>query len=266
VTTIHPTAIVEDGAQIGSDVIIGPYSLIGPHVKLNNGVRLHGHVVIDGHTEIGAETEIFPFASLGKAPQHLARPDEPTKLMIGARNVLRESVTMSVGTEAGGGVTKVGDNGYFMAYSHVAHDCQVGDNVIFANSATLGGHAAIGDHVYIGGLAAVHQYARVGKHAIVGGMTGVEFDVIPYGSATGNRAHLIGLNLVGLKRRGYTREQIHDLRNAYRLLFAAEGTFQERLSDVAELFTQNAEVMDIVVFVRETSARGLTMPKPERTD
>ncbi len=261
---VHPTALIEDGAELGTDVYVGPFSLIGNNVRLGDGVKLHSHVVIAGATEIGQGTEVYPFASLGHPPQHLSQMDPTTQLVIGEKNIIRESVTMNPGTKTGSGVTTVGNDGYFMAYSHVAHDCVVGDSVVFANGATLGGHAQVEDHVIIGGLAAVHQHVRVGKHAIIGGMTGVEFDVIPYGSIMGNRAHLAGLNLIGLKRRGYTRSQIHDLRNAYRLLFAEEGTFQERLVDVAELFAANEEAMEIVNFVRADSVRGLTMPKNNR--
>ena len=261
---VHPTALIEDGVELGSGVHIGPFCTVGAGVRLHDGVKLHSHVVLAGQTEIGAETEVFPFASLGHPPQHLAPMDPMTRLVIGEQNVIRESVTMNPGTQSGAGVTTVGNRGYFMAYSHVAHDCVVGDSVVFANGATLGGHAHVDDHVIGGGLAAVHQHVRVGKHAIIGGMTGVEFDVIPYGSIMGNRAYLAGLNLIGLKRRGYTRSQIHDLRNAYRLLFAEEGTFQERLVDVAELFEANNEAMEIVNFVRSDSVRGLTMPKNNR--
>lgn len=263
-TFIHPTALIEDGAELGNEVSIGPFCTVGAGARLHDGVKLQSHVVITGQTEIGAGTEIFPFVSLGHPPQHLSPMDPTTRLVIGEKNVIRESVTMNPGTRTGEGVTTVGNNGYFMAYSHVAHDCVVGDSVVFANCATLGGHAQVEDHVIIGGLAAVHQHVRVGKHAIIGGMTGVEFDVIPYGSIMGNRAYLAGLNLIGLKRRGYTRSQIHDLRNAYRLLFAEEGTFQERLVDVAELFAANEEAMEIINFVRSDSVRGLTMPKNNR--
>ena len=261
---IHPTALIEEGAVLGEDVYVGPYSTVGAQVHLKERVKLHSHVVISGDTEIGEDTEIYPFVSLGHPPQHLSQMDPTMKLRIGKKNVIRESVTMNLGTASGAGVTTVGNDGYFMANSHVAHDCVVGDHCVFANCATIGGHAQVNDHVIIGGLAAVHQHVRVGKHAIIGGMTGVEFDVIPYGSIMGNRAYLAGLNLIGLKRRGYTRSQIHDLRNAYRLLFAEEGTFQERLVDVAELFEANEEAMEIVNFVREDTARGLTMPKNNR--
>ncbi len=263
-TVIHATALVEDGAVIGENVQIGPYCVIGPDTRLHDGVKLHAHVVIAGNTEVGEDTEVFPFVSLGHPPQHLSQMDPDTRLVIGKKNVIRESVTMNPGTKSGAGLTTVGDGGYFMANSHVAHDCRVGDYVVFANCATLAGHVHVDDHVIVGGLAAIHQHVRVGKHAIIGGMTGVEFDVIPYGSIMGNRAYLAGLNLIGLKRRGYTRSQIHDLRNAYRLLFAEEGTFQERLVDVAELFASNEEAMEIVNFVRADSARGLTMPKNNR--
>lgn len=263
-SSIHPTALVEEGAVIADDVYIGPFTTVGPQVRLNRGVKLHSHCVVAGNTEIGEDTELFPFVSLGHPPQHLSEKDTDTRLIIGKNNVIREGVTMNPGTKPGGGITTVGDGGYFMANSHVAHDCTVGDCVVFANCATLAGHVHVDDHVIVGGLAAIHQHVRIGKHAIIGGMTGVEFDVIPYGSIMGNRAYLAGLNLIGLKRRGYTRSQIHDLRNAYRLLFAEEGTFQERLVDVAELFEANNEAMEIVNFVRADTNRGLTMPKNNR--
>jgi UDP-N-acetylglucosamine acyltransferase len=261
---IHPTAVVESGAELGQDVVVGPYCLVGAHVKLGNNAKLLSHVVVAGRTTIGEKCTVFPFAALGNPPQHLKHKGEDTELVIGANNTIRESVTMNPGTVAGGGVTRVGDNGFFMAYSHVAHDSHVGNSVIFTNGATIGGHVTIEDHVIIGGLAAVHQNCRVGRHAIVGGMTGVEADVIPYGSVIGNRAYLAGLNLLGLKRRGFSRDTIHDLRNAYRLLYAQEGTFQERLEEVADLYKSSREVMDIVTFIRADSTRGLVMPRLDR--
>jgi UDP-N-acetylglucosamine acyltransferase len=261
---IHSTAVVETGAELEQDVVIGPYCLVGARVRLGNNVKLLSHVVVTGRTTIGESCTVFPFAALGNPPQHLKHMGEDTQLIIGANNIIRESVTMNPGTSAGGGVTRVGDHGFFMAYSHVAHDSKVGSNVIFTNGATIGGHVTIGDYVIIGGLAAVHQNCRVGRHAIVGGMTGVEADVIPYGSVIGNRAYLAGLNLLGLKRRGFGRDTIHDLRNAYRLLYAQEGTFQERLEEVADLYKSSKEVMDIVTFIRADSTRGLVMPRLDR--
>jgi UDP-N-acetylglucosamine acyltransferase len=262
-TKIHPTAVVDRAAKVHETVEIGPFCVVGPKVTLAEGVRLINHVCVDGHTSIGKGTVVYPFASLGQPPQSLAYKGEENSLIIGENNIIREHMTMNPGTARGNGVTKVGDNCMFMADSHVAHDCQVGSNCVFANNAMIGGHVTVEDYVWLGGGAAVHQFSRIGRHAFVGGMAGLEGDLIPYGSVMGNRAHLAGLNLVGLKRRGFTRDQIHELRNAYRLLFAQEGTFQERLADVAELFANNAEVMEIVNFVRGGGNRPLCMPDRE---
>ncbi|MFI4935178.1 MAG: acyl-ACP--UDP-N-acetylglucosamine O-acyltransferase [Caulobacterales bacterium] len=262
-TKIHATAIVAKGAEFGEGVEIGPYCIIGPDVRLGAGVRVRSHAVIEGHTEIGDGCEIYPFASLGAAPQHVAHKGEPTRLVIGARNLIREHVTMHTGTAIGKGVTTVGSDGNFYVGAHVAHDCVVGDYVIMINSATLGGHVQIADYAFIGGLSAVAQYGRVGRHAFVGGMAGVNHDVIPFGSVWGNHAHLEGLNLVGLKRRGFSREQVNNLRAAYRLLFAEEGTFQERLDDTAVAYASSPEVMEIIQFIREEEGRPITMPARE---
>lgn len=259
-TNLHPTAIIEDGATIGADVEIGPYCVIGKDVVLAAGVRLESHVVVQGRTKIGAGTHIFPFASIGTQPQDLKYGGEASELTIGENNVIREHVTMNPGTEGGGMLTTVGNNGLFMMGAHVAHDCVIGDNVILVNNATLGGHVHVGDFAIIGGLSAAHQFVRIGAHSMIGGMSGIENDVIPYGSVTGNRAHLQSLNLVGLKRRGFSRDEIHDLRKAYRLIFAPEGTMAERLDDVAELFPENEPVMDIVNFIRADSSRGVCQP------
>lgn len=260
---IHPSAIVEDGAVLGADVEIGPYCTVGPQVVLGDGVRLISHVAVTGHTRIGEGGTISPFASLGRPPQSVSYHNEDTTLTIGARADIREGVTMNTGTAQGRGTTSVGNDCMFMAYTHVAHDCIVGNNVIFANSATIGGHVEVGDYAGLGGFTAVQQWTRIGRHAFVGGQSGVAGDLIPFGSAFGNRAHLAGLNLVGLKRRGFSRETIHSLRNAYRLLFADEGTLQERLDDVAEDFAASAEVMEIVEFIRSGGTRPFCMPRPE---
>jgi UDP-N-acetylglucosamine acyltransferase len=257
---IHPTAVVYDGARLGADVEIGPYSIVGEHVTLGDGVRLQSHVVIDGLTELGEGCVVHPFANLGGPPQHSAHKGELTRLVIGARNVIREHVTMHTGTAGGRGVTLVGSNGLFMAGSHVAHDCIVGDNVVMANCATLGGHVHMADFVFMGGLAAAHQYSRIGRYSFIGGLAAVTKDVIPYGSVWGNHAHLEGLNLVGLRRRGFSRETINELRAAYRLLFADEGTFQERLADVAETYAHSPEVMEIVGFIQADANRPLCLP------
>ncbi|MEE8546421.1 MAG: acyl-ACP--UDP-N-acetylglucosamine O-acyltransferase [Alphaproteobacteria bacterium] len=261
---IHPTAIVEEGARLGTDVSIGPYSCVGPEVELGDGVTVMAHVVIGGHTTIGPNCQFFPFASIGLRPQDLKYAGEPSELIIGANNIIREYVTMNPGTAGGDMVTRVGNNCLFMLGAHVAHDCAVNDHVVLVNNATLGGHVSVGDYAIIGGLSAVHQFARIGKHAMVGGMSGVENDVIPFGSVVGNRAHLSGLNIVGMKRRGFGREDIHKLRNAYRLLFAQEGTMQERLEDVAALFADIPVVMDIVDFMRADSSRSFCQPEIER--
>ncbi|WP_374445623.1 acyl-ACP--UDP-N-acetylglucosamine O-acyltransferase [Stella sp.] len=260
-TNIHPTAVVAPGAELGTDVTIGPFCCVGGNVRLGDGVTLVSHAVIDGHTTIGAGTRVFPFAALGLPPQHLRYKGEPVTLEIGCNNQIREHVTMHPGTPFGSGRTRIGDNGLFMVGTHVAHDCEIGNHVIMANNATLGGHVHVDDHAYLGGLCAVHQYVRIGHHAMIGGMSGVESDVIPYGSVMGDRGRLSGLNVVGLKRHGFSREDVHRLRSAYRLLFAQEGTLAERIVDVAELFADNPPVMDIVNFIREDSTRAICQPR-----
>lgn len=260
-STVHPTAIIEDGAQIGENVSIGPYSVVGSNVELGDGVTLESHVVVTGDTSIGANTRVFPFASIGSQPQDLKFKGESSRLEIGCNNVIREHVTMNPGTEGGGLLTKVGNNCLFMMGAHVAHDCRVGDHVILVNNATLGGHVEIDEWAIIGGLSAVHQFVRIGRHAMVGGMTGVENDVIPYGEVIGNRAHLRGLNLVGIKRRNFDRDTIHKMRNAYRALFAPEGTLSERLTDVADQFKGIESVMEIVNFIQSDSSRSICQPK-----
>ncbi|HET6222549.1 MAG TPA: acyl-ACP--UDP-N-acetylglucosamine O-acyltransferase, partial [Dongiaceae bacterium] len=239
---------------------IGPYCVVGAEVELAEQVELVAHVVLAGRTRIGAGTKIYPFASLGHPPQDLKYKGEPSALIIGAKNVIREQVTMNPGTAGGGMVTRVGNNGLFMVGAHVAHDCKLGNNVIMANNATLGGHVEVGDHAILGGLCAVHQFVRIGPHAMIGGMSGVEHDVIPYGLVKGDRARLSGLNTVGLKRRGFSRKDIHDLRTAYRLLFAEEGTMAERIEDVAQLYGENQPVMDLVEFIRADSSRAICQP------
>jgi UDP-N-acetylglucosamine acyltransferase len=258
---VHPTAIVEVGARLADNVTVGPYCCVGPEVSLDDGVELMSHVVVGGQTRIGARTRIFPFASIGLPPQDLKYRGERSRLEIGTDNVIREHVTMNPGTEPGGLLTRVGNHCLFMVATHVAHDCRIGDHVVMANNATLGGHVRVGDYAILGGLSAVHQYVRIGQHAIIGGMSGVEQDVIPYGLVMGDRARLSGLNLVGLKRRGFSREDIHDLRTAYRALFAAEGTLQERLADVEDIFRERKVVMDIVDFIRADANRPICQPK-----
>lgn len=225
---VHPSAVVDPAATLGEGVRIGPYCVVGPDVALGPGVALESHVVVAGVTRIGARTRVWPFASLGHQPQDLKFRGERSELVIGADCMIREHVTMNPGTEGGGGVTRVGDGGLFMVGVHVGHDCIVGDSVILANNATLGGHVVVGDFAVLGGICAVHQRVRIGTGAMVGGMTGVEKDVIPYGSVIGDRARLAGLNLVGLKRRGVEREEINALRAVFRAVFQGEGSLVAR--------------------------------------
>jgi UDP-N-acetylglucosamine acyltransferase len=260
---IHSTAIVDERAVVGAAVHIGPYCVVGAEAELEDGVRLHSHVVVDGFTKIGANTSIYPFASIGLAPQDLKYRGEASRLEIGRNNVIREHVTMNPGTRSGHMVTRIGDHCLLMAGAHVAHDCLIGDHVILVNCATLGGHVQIGDWAIIGGLSAAHQFTRIGRHAMVGGMSGVENDVIPFGRVIGNRARLDGLNIIGLKRRNFSRDEIHALRHAYRLLFAHEGTMAERLEDVVAGFSDNESVMEIVNFIRADSSRGICQPSLE---
>lgn len=262
-TDIHDTAVIDGAASLGSNVTVGPYCVVGAGVVLGDDVQLHSHVVIGGLTGIGAGTRIFPFASIGLAPQDLKYKGEESRLVIGSGNVIREYVTMNPGTQGGGMLTRIGDGGLFMIGVHVAHDCVVGDNVIMANNATLGGHVNVGDNAVIGGLAAVHQFVRIGAYAMIGGLSGVEQDVIPYGSVMGERASLSGLNIIGMKRRGIGREEIHSLRGAYRVLFSDSGTLASRLEEAARQFSGSEAVDQVIDFIRADSSRGLTRPKEE---
>lgn len=260
--SVHPTAIVEERAELGDDVEIGPFCLVGPKVKLWRGVKLISHVTVTGRTSVGAGTRVFPFASLGHEPQDLKYKGEDTTLEIGSECTIREGVTMNPGTAGGGGATKVGDRCTFLANSHVAHDCRIANNVIFSNNVMLAGHCVIGDYAILGGGAGVHQFVRIGHHAFVGGLAGVENDVIPYGMALGNRAGLAGLNIVGMKRLGFTRERIQNLRHAYRLLFSNEGTLVERLADVeASDIARDPYVREIIDFIKAQSDRALCVPR-----
>ncbi len=258
---IHPTAIVEDGARLGEGVRIGPYCHVGPEVSLGDGCELVSHAVVAGCTRIGARTRIFPFASIGHQPQDLKYHGEPSTLEVGSDCIIREGVTLNPGTEGGGMKTVIGDRCAFLANSHVGHDCEVGSNVILSNNVMLAGHVTVGNYVIIGGGAAVIQFARVGAHAFVGGMSGLENDLIPYGMAMGNRAHLSGLNIVGMQRRGFSREDIHTVRRAYRLLFADEGSLRERVEDVAAEFQNHAVVHEILDFIREGGKRSICTPR-----
>lgn len=257
---VHPTALVDPAATLGTDVTVGPFCTVGAEVVLEDGVTLVSHVVVDGVTRVGAGTRVMPFATLGLPPQDLKFQGERTELVIGRQNVIREHVTMNPGTAGGGGVTRVGDHGLFMVGAHVAHDCLIGDHVILANNVLLAGHISIGDFAIVGGGSAIHQFVRIGKHAMIGGVSGVETDVIPFGNVTGNRARLNGLNLIGLKRRQFSREDIQALRSAYRMLFEDNGVIADKVEEVAASFDGISPVMDVLDFVRGESLRGLCRP------
>lgn len=255
---VHPSAVIANGAVIGDGCTIGPFCVIGPDVRLGRGVTLKSHVVIAGETEIGEETTVFPFACIGEVPQDLKFRGERARLVIGARNRIREHVTMNPGTEGGGGVTRIGDDGLFMAGCHVAHDCQIGDRVILVNHASVAGHCVIGDDVIVGGLSGVHQFVRIGRGAMIGAVTMVTADVIPYGLVQGPRGHLDGLNLVGLKRRGAGRGEIAALRETLAAL--AGGGFREtaRARAAGEATGMEREVLD---FILGPSDRSFLTPK-----
>lgn len=259
-TTVHPTALVDDAARLGADVRIGPFCRVGPDVALGDGVVLESHVVVEGHTTIGARTRIHPFACLGGPPQDLKYDGSPTTLVVGADCTIREAVTMHRGTPHGGGETRVGDRCFILAYAHVAHDNLIGHDVVLTNTAMLGGHVTIGDYAIVGGGAGIHQFVRIGPYAFVGGLAAVEHDVIPYGMAIGNRADLAGLNLVGLKRRGFSREAIHTLRRAYRTLFEGAGTLAERVDIVEARYGESPQVREILDFVRSAGRRAIMVP------
>jgi len=259
-TKIHASAQVDPGATLGTDVEIGPFSVVGPHVELGDGVIVHSHVAIEGRTQVGAGCRIFPFASVGQAPQDIKYDDEPSTLTVGPNTLIREHVTIHRGTKTGHMATHVGANCFLMIGAHIAHDCHIGDNVTLVNGVTLGGHVSVGDNAIVGGLSAVHQFVRIGAFSFVGGMSGVAADLIPYGMALGNRANLSGLNIVGLRRKGFPREQIHELRQAYRMLFSTEGTLRERLDDVEALFSKNPLVAQVISFMKSDSDRSFCVP------
>jgi UDP-N-acetylglucosamine acyltransferase len=261
---IDPTARIEPGARIGADVSIGPYCIIGPDVAIGDGCRLLAHVHLAGHTAIGAGTVIYPFASLGTPPQSVKYKGGPTRLVVGANCDIRESVTMSTGTEDAGAITTVGDRCFLMAGSHVGHDCRVGNDVTFANNAVLGGHVSVGDRAFLGGQAAVHQFVRVGEGAMIGGLSGITRDVIPFGFAFGPKAELVGLNVVGLKRRGVGRADLHRLRQCFRALFLGGGEFRDRLAAVAAEHGADPLIGKIVAFLRASGSRPPMMPPRPR--
>ena len=257
---IHPSSVIEDGAVIADDVVIGPFCHIGSDVTLAKGVELKSHVVIAGHTEIGEETRVWPFASLGHMPQDLKYKGERTKLEVGARNQIRENVTMNTGTAGGGGLTKIGDDCLFMVSSHIGHDSILGNRVILAPSAAVGGHCQIEDNVLLGDLAGVHQWCRIGRGAMVGAMAAVVADVIPMGTVTGERASLEGLNLVGLKRAGVDRGQINGLRAAFKDLFLNDLNVRDNVVAAREKYADNPLVIEVLDFIEADTRRSLTIP------
>ncbi|MBO9401890.1 acyl-ACP--UDP-N-acetylglucosamine O-acyltransferase [Shimia sp. R9_3] len=257
---IHASAVIEEGARIADGCVVGPFCVVGPNVVLHKGVVLKSHVVVTGNTEIGAETEVFSFSVIGEVPQDLKFDGEASKLVIGERNRIREHVTMNSGTEGGGGVTRVGDGGLFMAGCHIAHDAQIGDRVIVVNSAAVAGHCIIEDDVIIGGLCGIHQWVRIGRGAIIGAVTMVTNDVIPYGLVQGPRGELDGLNLVGLKRRGVARADITALRAAFQMLAQGEGAFLERARRLGDE-TDSDYVQEIVAFVLGETDRSFLTPR-----
>lgn len=256
---IHPTALVDAAAHVGEGVEIGPFCLVGRDVALECGVRLLSHVVIEGPCRIGAGTVVHPFARLGGPPQDASYRGEPTRLEIGANCLIREHVTMNRGTVRGRGVTQVGSGGHFMAYAHVGHDCELGADVTFANGATLGGHVVIGDGVNLGGLTAIHQRVRIGRLAMIGGTSGVVGDVAPFSLVLGNRASWAGLNLVGLKRQGFSSAQVRALRTCFGFLYDGPGTFEERLAEAPQRFAGDANAQEVVEFMASCKARPLTL-------
>ena len=254
---IHPTAIVAPGARIGDGARIGPWCTLGADVVIEAGATLISNVVVDGHTRIGEGAMLYPFCTVGLAPQDLKYRGEPTRCEVGARTQVREFVTIHRGTVTGTGLTSVGEGCLLMGCSHVAHDCTLGRGVVVANNSVMGGHVHIGDNVIVGGASAIHQFVRIGRGAIIGGMSGVERDVIPFGSVTGNRASLDGLNIVGLKRRGFERSAIHALRAAFRELFLGQGVFADRLAEVRMRLGDEPLVGEVLAFIDAPSKRGL---------
>jgi UDP-N-acetylglucosamine acyltransferase len=253
---IHETAIVAAGAHVGDGCHIGPFSIVGENVVLGNGVRLESHVVIEGDTKVGEQTRVFPFVSIGLAPQDLKYAGEPTATEIGKRNQIREFVTIHRGTAGGGGMTRIGDDNLFMAQAHVAHDCQIGSEVIMANAATLAGHVEIADRANVGAYSGVHQFCRVGYEAFVGGYSVVVKDAPPFAIIQGNHAKCYGLNRVGMKRRGYSKDTIEKLHRAYHLLLSAKLNTTQALEKIKEEIT-GCEEVDMLVKFYETSTRGV---------
>lgn len=257
---IHPTALVEEGARLADDVEIGPFCTVGAEVDLAAGVRLVSHVNVQGRTTIGARTLVYPFASLGTPPQSVHYKGEPTALVIGADCVLREHTTANIGTAGGHGVTRIGDGVMMMTGSHVGHDCTVGNQVIFANNAVLAGHVSVGEFTFLGGQCAVHQFTRIGPQCMISGLTGVREDVIPFGNVLGQAGKLVGLNVIGMRRRGFTKAQLHEARAVYRDLFFGEGTFSVRLDRVRAMVDTSSFAAAVVGFIDQGHSRPLCQP------
>ena len=255
--SIHPTAIVAHGAELGPGVEIGPFCTVGPDVVIEAGAKLMSHVVVEGHTRIGEGAQLFPFCTVGLAPQDMKYRNEPTRCEIGARTLVREHCTIHRGTATGTGVTRIGDDCMLMAVVHVAHDCSLGNHVIVANNAVMGGHVTIGEHAVVGGAAAIHQFVRIGRAAMIGGVSGVEGDVIPFGSVIGNRARLAALNVIGLRRRGFDKAAIHRLHMAFKALYGKQGVFAQRLQATRENFGDDPLVAEMLAFIDAPSHRGL---------
>ncbi|MDA8099646.1 MAG: acyl-ACP--UDP-N-acetylglucosamine O-acyltransferase [Nitrospiraceae bacterium] len=255
--SIHPTAVIHPRARIAEDVEIGPYTIVGEHVTIGRGTKIASHVVIEGWTTIGERNHIFPFSSVGTPPQDIGYRNEETYLLIGDDNVIRECATIHRATTKEERKTVIGNNNFLMAYSHVAHDSRLGNHITMANSVALGGHIVIEDYAILGGMAAVHQFVRIGAYAIVGGLTGVGMDIPPYVTASGSRAQLYGLNLVGLKRRGFSDETISTLKKAYKIVFRSGMTLEEALKKVQTELGDSREVAHLVDFIRNTK-RGVT--------
>jgi UDP-N-acetylglucosamine acyltransferase len=253
---VHPTAIVDRHAELDSSVEVGPYSIIGPRVKIGPRTTVGPHVVIEGDTTIGTENRIFQFAAIGAIPQDLKYAGEPTKLVIGDRNQVREFATLHIGTAGGGGVTRVGNKNLFMANSHVAHDCQVGSGVVLANSVALAGHVTVGDDVVLGGLAAVHQFSRIGRHAFIAAGSLVTMDIPPYCMAQGDRAQLVGINSIGLTRRGFSDEVVGKIKAAYKVLFRSGLGLREAIARVRAESGGQPEIDEFIGFI-EGSERGI---------
>ena len=261
---IHPTAIVDKEAKLADGVFVGPYTLIGPDVELKENVKIHSHVVIEGHTTIGAGTEVFPFAALGLMPQSIHYKGEASSLEIGENCLIREHVTIHRGTANGRMKTTVGNSCYIMIGCHIGHDCILGNNVIMANNATLGGQVTVGDFVNIGGLAAIHQFVRIGAYAMISGTAGVNEDVIPFGMIMAKRSALEGLNLIGMKRRGFERADIHALRHAFKLLSRKhEGTLESKIAQIRETLGEAQTVKELLAFISEDPERRLSLPDEE---